>query len=225
MGCHFLLQGIFLTQGLNLGLPHCRQIHFGLNHQGSIELLKSLEFPKKWEVSFVMLMRTTPKDGDWLLGETTVIGWLELSVSPSWLLGRRKGLEVKSVTFDCWLNYSCLCDAAAAAAAAAKSLQSCPILCDPIAGSPSGSSVHGIFQAKVLECVAIAYSDLCNESSSKNPKGRDLENLQVDKHLKRSEEVAWWRSSMPFPHTLPYASLPSGCFQVTYSVISWSNSK
>ena len=36
----------------------------------------------------------------------------------------------------------------AAAAAAAKSLQSCPTLCDPIDGSPSGSSAHGIFQAK-----------------------------------------------------------------------------
>ena len=37
----------------------------------------------------------------------------------------------------------------AAAAAAAKSLQSCPTLCDPIEGSPLGSSVHGIFQARV----------------------------------------------------------------------------
>ena len=45
------------------------------------------------------------------------------------------------------------------AAAAAKSLQSCPTLCDPIDGSPPGSSVHGIFQARVLEWVAIAFSD------------------------------------------------------------------
>ena len=37
--------------------------------------------------------------------------------------------------------------AAAAAAAAAKSLQSCPTLCNPIDSSPPGSSVHGIFQA------------------------------------------------------------------------------
>ena len=46
----------------------------------------------------------------------------------------------------------------AAAAAAAKSLQSCPTLCDPIDGSPPGSSVHGIFQARVLEWGAIAFS-------------------------------------------------------------------
>ena len=32
MGCHFLLQGIFPTQGLNLGLPHCRQILYRLSH-------------------------------------------------------------------------------------------------------------------------------------------------------------------------------------------------
>ena len=43
------------------------------------------------------------------------------------------------------------------AAAVAKSLQSCPTLCDPIDGSPLGSLVHGIFQARVLEWVAIAY--------------------------------------------------------------------
>ena len=43
-----------------------------------------------------------------------------------------------------------------AAAAAAKSLQSCRTLCDPIDGSPLGSSVHEIFQARVLEWVAIA---------------------------------------------------------------------
>ena len=42
-----------------------------------------------------------------------------------------------------------------AAAAAAKSLQSCPILCNPIDGSPLGSSVPGILQARVLEWVAI----------------------------------------------------------------------
>ena len=45
------------------------------------------------------------------------------------------------------------------AAAAAKSLQSCPTLCDPIDGSPPGSFVHGIFQARVLEWGAIAFSE------------------------------------------------------------------
>ena len=35
VGCHSLLQEIFLTQGLNPGLPHCRQMLYRLNHQGS----------------------------------------------------------------------------------------------------------------------------------------------------------------------------------------------
>ena len=48
--------------------------------------------------------------------------------------------------------------AAAAAAAAAKSLQSCPTLCDPIDGSPPGSPVPGILQTRTLEWVAISFS-------------------------------------------------------------------
>ena len=49
--------------------------------------------------------------------------------------------------------------AAAAAAAAAKSLQSCPTLCDPIGGSPPGSPIPGILQARTLEWVAISLSN------------------------------------------------------------------
>ena len=44
------------------------------------------------------------------------------------------------------------------AAAAAKWLQSCPTLCDPIDGSPPGSAVPGILQARTLEWVAISFS-------------------------------------------------------------------
>ena len=46
----------------------------------------------------------------------------------------------------------------AAAAAAAKSLQSCPTLCNPIDGNPPGSPVPGILQAGTLEWVAISFS-------------------------------------------------------------------
>ena len=49
--------------------------------------------------------------------------------------------------------------AAAAAAAAAKSLHSCPILCDPRDGSPPGSPILGILQARTLEWVAISSSN------------------------------------------------------------------
>ena len=47
----------------------------------------------------------------------------------------------------------------AAAAAAVKSLQSCLTLCDPIDGSPPGSPVPGILQARILEWVAISFSN------------------------------------------------------------------
>ena len=47
----------------------------------------------------------------------------------------------------------------AVAAAAAKSLQSCPTLCDPIDGSPPGSPIPGILQARTLEWVAISFSN------------------------------------------------------------------
>ena len=49
--------------------------------------------------------------------------------------------------------------AAASAAALAKSLQSCPTLCDPIDDSPPGSTVPGILQARTLEWVAISFSN------------------------------------------------------------------
>ena len=48
--------------------------------------------------------------------------------------------------------------AAAAAAAAAKSHQLCPTLCNPIDGSPPGSAIPGILQARALEWVAVAFS-------------------------------------------------------------------
>ena len=84
VGCHDLLQGIFLTQGSNPGLLHCSQILHCLSHQGS-----PLQCP---------------------------------------------------------------------AAAAAKSLQSCPTLCDPRDVSPPGSPISGILQARTLEWVAISFS-------------------------------------------------------------------
>jgi len=48
---------------------------------------------------------------------------------------------------------------AAAATAAAKSLQSCPTLCDPIDSSPPGSPIPGILQARTLEWVTISFSN------------------------------------------------------------------
>ena len=48
----------------------------------------------------------------------------------------------------------------------AKSLQSCPTLCDPIDGSPPGSSVPEILQARILERAAIFFSNACMHAKS-----------------------------------------------------------
>ena len=60
-----------------------------------------------------------------------------------------------------WRNikYILLSERSRSEKAATKSLQSCPTLCDPIDGSPPGSPVPGILQARTLEWVAISFSN------------------------------------------------------------------
>ena len=67
------------------------------------------------------------------------------------------------------------------AAAAAKSLQSCPTLCNPIDSSPPGSSVPGILQARILEWVAISFS---RKSKEKIPNNKIEVNNLPDKEFK-----------------------------------------
>ena len=50
--------------------------------------------------------------------------------------------------------------------AAAASCQSCPTLCDPLDGSPPGTSIPGIVQARILEWVAISFSNVCMHAKS-----------------------------------------------------------
>ena len=102
------------------------------------------------------------------------------------------------------------------AAAAAKPLQSCPTLCDPIDGSPPRSPVPGILQARTLEWAAISFSNawkwkvkvksllhlsLCLNSVSENP----------SRHT--------WSSDPGLPPTLPSLS-PSQRF-ITVSITTW----
>ena len=65
----------------------------------------------------------------------------------------------QEATVNPWSSEAVMILTAAAAATAAKSLQSCPTLCDPIDGSPSGSPIPGILQARTLEWVAISFSN------------------------------------------------------------------
>ena len=59
-----------------------------------------------------------------------------------------------------------MCAQLLAAVAAAKLLQSCLTLCDPIDSSPPGCSVSGILQARILEWVAISFSNVCMHAKS-----------------------------------------------------------
>ena len=66
---------------------------------------------------------------------------------------------VQNKKFDVYHWYTCIYGIYTYHCAAAKSLQSCPILCDPIDGGPPGSPVPGILQARALEWVAISFSN------------------------------------------------------------------
>ena len=91
----------------------------------------------------------------------------------------------------------------AAAAAAAKSLQSCPTLCDPTDGSPPGSPVPGIIQARILEWVAISFSNTSlqiREITSDCVKG--LESFQSPSEPPQSQIYwsEWFLDNILFPN-------------------------
>ena len=131
MGCHFLLQGIFLTQGLNPHLLHCKWILLPLSHLGSPFTLLLL----------LLLSRFSRAD----------------SVRPH----RRQPIRLphpwdspgKNTGVSCHFLLRCM-----KVKSESEVSQLCPTLSNPLDCSPPGSSVHGIFQARVLEWAAIAFS-------------------------------------------------------------------
>ena len=74
-------------------------------------------------------------------------------------LGSPLGSPVPGILQARTLEWVAISFSKAAAAAAAKSLQLCPTLCDPIDSSPLGSPVPGILQARILEWVVISFSN------------------------------------------------------------------
>ena len=116
VGCHALLQGIFLTQGLNPGLPHCRRILYHLSHQRSpaAAAAKSLQL--------------CPTVCDPIDGSPPGFPSLGFSRQEYW-----SGLPFPSPMRE------------------SEVARSCPTLSDPVNCSPPVSSIHGIFQARVLE--------------------------------------------------------------------------
>jgi len=81
--------------------------------------------------------------------QVRILEWVAISLSRGNREGGRKVLEVIEICgIGCGDGFT-----------AAKSIQSCPTLCDPIHGSPPGSAVPGILQARTLEWVAITFSN------------------------------------------------------------------
>ena len=83
----------------------------------------------------------------------------EMAIHSSILLSRKSHGQKSSVGCKSKESQRVRHDLATAASAATKSLQSCPTLCDAIDGSPPGSAIPGILQARTLEWVAISF---CN---------------------------------------------------------------
>ena len=103
MDCHFLLQGIFLTQGLNLGLLHCRQILYHLSHQKVAVFMfitvSSLITIFNLHVKFIQILPRLTQDfiyyGVWLKAR---ILWFALSFSDGSV-----GKESSCISGDSWV--------------------------------------------------------------------------------------------------------------------------
>ena len=148
----------------------------------------------------------------------------------------------------CWVSYCCPPDAlqpisaedtqfipgkcsaltCSQAAAAAKSLQSCPTLCDPIDGSPSGSPVPGILQARTLEWVAISFSNAWNWKVKVKSLSRVwlfatpwTAAYQAPPSMGFSRQEYW--SGVPLPS--PMLSRAGGKLRNWAAVISWEAKK
>ena len=110
------------------------------------------------------------------------------------------------------------------AAATAKSLQSCPTLCDPIDGSPSGSPVPGILQARTLEWVAICFSNAWKWKVE--VKSRSLIRLfatpwtvayQAPPSMGFSKQECW--SGVPLPSPTYYDSIMNAYLSIQLSIL------
>ena len=189
VGSRSRLQGIFPTQGLNPGLPHCRQILYHPSHQGSPQAGKGPSVPGKLEdktsddsyslMNIILNLVTLPGGSgsldipEHLSHKNTnttntrhhhmvcccccVTSVESDSVRPHrWQPTRLPhpwDSPGKNTRVGCHFLLQCM-----KVKSKSEVAQSCPTLLDPMDCSPPRSSVHGIFQARVLEWGAIAFS-------------------------------------------------------------------
>ena len=167
-GSHSLLQGNFLTQGSNPGLPCCRQIlpsePPGREGEGWAFWGLPLGCVCLW-LSFLFVIPFScffrPRCQKLWVSQLVIsvyigyILWKYLFIWLCWVLVVARWI----FSYSMWNLSFGLQDLVPFAAAAAKSLQSCLTLCNPIDGSPPGSPVPRILQARTLEWVAISFSN------------------------------------------------------------------
>ena len=89
-------------------------------------------------------------------------------------------------------------------AAAAKLLQSCPTLCDPIDSSPPGSPAPGILQARTLEWVAISFSESLPYLSSNPPHSSSFQEKCTNSSLEVSKPFWNWINTVSCQSSLPH---------------------
>ena len=94
VGCHFLLQGIFPTQGPNLGLPHCRQTLYPLSHQGRVHKYYNIirEF-----ITLLALWDCAPLSFVWAENSTHKPDLIAIYLALGWILGMRQTRWTKSL--------------------------------------------------------------------------------------------------------------------------------
>ena len=112
---------------------------------------------RKTSTAFLFSQESNQDSGDsqkWFLGA----GWPVFGIQLSLVQDIQEERQKQDETFQRPKNLT----------AAAKSLQSCPILCDPIDSSPPGSPVPAILQARTLEWVAIAFSKNLTKTGQNN---------------------------------------------------------
>ena len=130
---------------------------------------------------------------------------------------KEHGFGAKRTSFEFWFSHLSAFDCDIAAAAA-KSLQSCPTLCDPRDGSPPGSPVPRILQARTLEWVA-NFLLQCMKVKSESEVAQSCQTLatpwtaayQAPLSMGFSRQKYW--SGVPLPHlaTFPSPLLLNGC--------------
>ena len=138
VGCHFLLQGIFLTQGLNPHLLHLR--HFQVGSWSLVPPGKPLANGTWCQDGYHLVVNVRPHEY-WVSHITLV--YLEVH---EYLLPLGPWSMFSNTYFTNFVY--CCCFVA----------KSCPTICNPMDCRPPGSSVHGFFPARILGWVAISFS-------------------------------------------------------------------